>query len=45
MTNDIGQTFLMIAGIICLAIFAMWAIWYLERFRGGSAAKPGSQKR
>jgi hypothetical protein len=44
MTSDVGQAFLMLGGIICLGIFAMWAIWYLERFRGGST-KLGSQKR
>ena len=45
MISDVGQALLMLVGIICLGILAMWAFWYLERFRGGSAVKPGSQKR
>ena len=44
MTSDVGQALLMIGGIICLMVFAIWAFWFLERFRGGICHKAGRSK-
>jgi len=45
MTGDLGQALLVLGGISCLIVFAIWAFWFLERFRGGNATRPGAQKR
>jgi hypothetical protein len=45
MTSDVGQALLMIGGISCLIVLAIWAFWFLERFRGGNATRPGAQRR
>jgi flagellar biogenesis protein FliO len=45
MTSDVGQTLLMLGEIICLIVLVIWAFWFLERFRGGNAARPGAQRR
>ena len=45
MTSDVVQALLMVGGILCLMVFAFWAFWFLERFRGGNATGPGAQRR
>ena len=45
MTSDVGQGLLMVGGIICLLVFALWAFWFIERFRGGNATRPGAHRR
>ena len=38
MTSDIGYAVLMCGGIACLIVLSIWALWFLERFRGRNAA-------
>ncbi|MDO8980682.1 MAG: hypothetical protein Q7V17_15760 [Afipia sp.] len=37
--DEAMNTLLFIAGVVALSFFAIWAFWFIEKWRGNSAPK------
>jgi hypothetical protein len=42
MTTSVEQAFLFCGGIFLLSFLAIWAFWFVERWRGDNAPKPAA---